>query len=441
MPDALVAGEEVAGRGPGSIIEFTPPRGPDLLHGLRALRHRSFRLFYGGQLISLTGTWMQSLAQSWLVLVLTDSPLALGLVGAFQFLPVLLLAGIGGAMADRLPKRMILLGTQGAEMVLAIALGVLTASGHIRYPIVLALALLLGIANSIDMPTRQAFVIELVEPEDLINAIALNASLFNAARLVGPAIGGLLIGVIGIAGCFFVNGASFVPVLGSLLLIQPRVSTIHTLASAGQILDDLRKGLRYVRKSADTAAVITLVGAVGTFGANFNVVNPILARTVFHVGATGLGWLMAATGLGSLIASIGLAYLAHAPHPRLIVAAAGLLSLLELALVPVRSYPVALGILILTGGAMVLVSASANSYIQMTVPHALRGRVMSIYTMVFVGTTPIGNTLAGSLAEAMGAAGPLLLGGVGSLVATLAVGPRLWRHHPQPHSPVRSIRP
>ncbi len=424
--DSLLASEEVAGRGPASVIEFSPPPTPRVLHGFRALRHRDFRIFYSGQFISLIGTWMQSLAQSWLVLTLTGSALALGLVGALQFLPVLLLSTFGGTIADRVPKREVLVATQVGEMVLAFILAVLTLTRLVTYLDVLILALLLGIASSIDMPTRQAFVVELVGPRDLINAIALNSSLFNAARLIGPALAGLLIGSIGIAGCFFLNGLSFIPVIFGLLQIRPAVHPAQIEASFKAILADLREGFRYVRRHPTVFAVVILVGAVGTFGSNFNVVLPILARNVLGVGATGLGWLLAAMGLGSLLASLGLAYLGREPHPRMIVGAAITFSLLEMGLAPVASFPLALGLLVLIGAALVTVSALANTYIQTSVPHHLRGRVMSIYTTVFVGTTPIGNTAAGAIAETTSASGPLFLGGLGALAATLFVARWLW---------------
>ena len=425
--DSLVASEEVAGRGPGSVLEYGPPAAPAFLRGFRALRHRDFRLFYTGQLISLVGTWMQSLAQSWLVLVLTGSALALGVVGALQFLPVLFLSALGGMAADRLPKRWVLVGTQAVEMILAFTLALLTFTGVVSYVDVLILALLLGIANAIDMPTRQAFVVELVGPEDLTNAIALNSTVFNAARLVGPALAGLLIGIIGISGCFLLNGLSFLAVIAGLLIMNPMHRPARHLESLREIVQDLREGFRYVRLNQLVRAVIVIVGAVGTFGANFNVVLPIFARDTLGVGATGLGWLMASMGLGSLVASLALAYGGGRPSERTIVLAAVAFSIFEMALAPVSSFAVSLGLLTMIGAMMVMVSAVANSFLQASVPHRLRGRVMSIYTTVFVGTTPIGNTVSGIIAESTGAFGPLLLGGLATLVTSVLVGTTLIR--------------
>jgi MFS family permease len=430
----LVASETVAARGPGSVVETAPPRTPSFLHGFRALRHRDFRLFYGGQLISLIGTWMQSLAQSWLILVLTNSAIALGLVGALQFLPVLLFSAFGGTLADFAPKRQVLLATQTAQMLLAFVLAGLVFTGAATYFDVLLLALLLGVANSIDMPTRQAFVVELVGGDDLPNAIALNSSLFNAARLVGPALAGLLIGSIGIAGCFFLNGVSFLAVIVGLLLIRPSAQKHHRLRSFRQVWLNLREGFRYVCRAPTIVAVIVVVGVLGTFGANFNVVVPLMAANTLQVGAIGLGWLMAAMGLGSLVASLGLAYLSREPRPVVILGSALAFSVVEIALAPVTTFWLALVLLALIGATMVTVTAVSNTYIQLAVPHRLRGRVMSIYTTVFVGTTPIGNALAGGLAEQTGPFGPLFYGGLVTLAGALWFGYQFlrnreaWRH-------------
>jgi len=425
-PDSLVATEVVAGRGPGSVVETAPPQTPSLLSGFRALRHRDFSLFFAGQLVSLIGTWMQSLAQSWLVLTLTGSAFALGLVGALQFLPVLLFSAVGGTIADHLPKRQVLLVTQSAQMILAFILAFLVFRGTVTYEGVLVLAFLLGMSNAVDMPTRQAFVVELVGPDDLINAIALNSSLFNAARLIGPALAGLLIGLVGLAAAFLLNGVSFIAVIFSLLLMSPAAQPMRRLGSFRKVLMDLREGFRYVRQMTPILGVILIMGMVGTFGANFNVVVPLMAQEM-NVGPTGLGWLMAATGFGSLIASLGLAYLGKEAHPAMILGAAATFGVFEAALALVNNFAPALVLLAIVGGALVLFSALSNTFIQLTVPHRLRGRVLSIYTTVFVGTTPIGNTLVGAIAERTGTSGPLLLGGIASLLAVALFGRMLWK--------------
>jgi MFS family permease len=316
--------------------------------------------------------------------------------------------------------------TQTTEMLLALMLAVLVATHQVTYADVLILALLLGVANSIDMPTRQAFVVELVGPDDLMNAIALNSSLFNTARLVGPALAGLLIGVIGIAGLFYLNALSFIAVIVGLLLMHPPTLPPRHLSSFDQVWRDLREGLQYVQQMPLLVAVILLTGALGTFGANFNVVVPLLAAGSLHVGATGLGWLLAAMGLGSLVASLALAYLGREAHPRLLIGSGAAFALLEMLLAPVSSFNLALVLLTLIGAAMVTFSAVANTFVQLTVPHRLRGRVMSLYTTIFVGTTPIGNTLAGAAAELGGTFAPLFFGGLITLLATVALGPAIW---------------
>jgi MFS family permease len=426
LPDPLVQAEAVAARGPSSVLEVSAPEAPRLLRGFQALRHRDFRLYYAGQFVSLTGTWMQSLAQSWLVLTITGSPFALGLVGAMQFLPVLFIAPIGGAIADRYRKRLILIGTQTTEMLLAFVLALLVVKHAATLGAVLLVAGLLGLANAIDMPTRQSFVVELVGAEDLTNAIALNSTLFNATRIIGPALAGLLIGVIGTAGCFLLNGLSFLAVIVGLLLMHAPATSPRHPESFGEVFDDLREGFRYVRASPTIASLVLLTGAIGTFGLNFNVVAPIMAQSTLRVGATGLGWLMASMGIGSLVASLWLAFSSARIQPRTLVTAALAFSLLEIALAFVSTFLAALGLYALIGGAMIVFAALTNSYIQLSVPHLLRGRVMSIYTSVFVGTTPIGNTLVGALAESTGATGPLLLGGGVSLLATVVFGKSLW---------------
>jgi MFS family permease len=411
----------------GRSAQARLPQTPGVLSGFRALRHRDFRLFFSGQLVSLVGTWMQSLAQSWLVLTLTNSPFALGLVGALQFLPVLFLSPFGGTIADRVPKRTVLILTQTTMMLLAFILAALDFLKIVTYPEILALAFGLGLANSIDMPTRQAFVVEMVGREDLMNAIALNSTLFNTARLIGPAIGGLLIAAVGIAACFFLNGLSFVAVIVGLFLIHPKPVTRRLSGSVGQVLDELAEGFGYVRHAPVVLAVILMLGAIGTFGVNFNVVLPILAQTTLKVGATGLGWLTASMGLGSLVASLFIAYLSKEPRPSLILGAAAAFCVFEVILAPVRSFPVDLILLACVAAAQTVFAAQSNTIVQLSVPGDLRGRVMAIYMMFWAGTTPIGNTLIGWVAESTGTFGPFLLGGVGSLLAVIGTAPIIWR--------------
>ncbi|MDQ6644928.1 MAG: MFS transporter, partial [Chloroflexota bacterium] len=284
-----------------------------LMRAFLALRHHNFRLFWFGQMISLMGTWMQTIGQAWLVLELTHSALLLGLVGALQFLPVMLLSLFGGVLADRLPKRKVLLFTQSFAMLQASVLWILVATGEVRLWHVLVLATLLGLTNSIDMPTRQAFVVEMVGREDLPNAIALNSSLFNMARIVGPGIGGLIIAWAGVAPLFLLNAISFIPVLIGMALIDLRGLYAHSKrvevkAPKQSTMQSLREGLVYVARTPSVLLIIVVIGIVSLFGINFNVVLPLFATSVLHTGAEGFGFISSAFGLGSLFSALWLAW-------------------------------------------------------------------------------------------------------------------------------------
>ena len=279
-----------------------------MTRGFIALRHRNFRLFFWGQLISLIGTWMQTLGQQWLVYVLTGSALNLGIVSAFQYLPVLLFSLPGGVIVDRFPKRTLIIGTQSASLVLALALGVLTGTHVVQLWHVYLLAFLLGTVNAFDMPARQAFVVEMVGREDLMNAIALNASIFNGSRVVGPAIGAFIITVVGIAGCFFLNALSFVAVIIGLFLMRlppaaaKRPAQSKTLAQIGE-------GLRYIRSDRRVLLVLLLVSFISVSAIPaYTTLMPVVADQILHVGVAGLGTLTSFLALGSVTAAVGLAY-------------------------------------------------------------------------------------------------------------------------------------
>ncbi len=392
-----------------------------------AFRHRNFRLFWFGQLISLAGTWMQTLAQAWLVLQLTRDPLWLGIVAAVQFLPVLVVGLFGGFIADLLPKRTTLVWTQAASMLLALALAGLTFAGIVQVWQILVLAALLGLVNAVDMPTRQAFVVEMVGREDLTNAVGLNSAVFNAARIVGPAIAGILIGLLGVTACFFLNGVSFLAVIAGLLLMRDaellRAARLARPTKARDVADDLAEGLRYVRATPIALLSIVVVGLVATFAMNFNVVVPALATSVLGVGATGLGFLLASMGLGSLVAALVVGSLSR-PRPWLIIGGALLLGVLELVLAGVGSYPAALVAMFGAGAGAIAMMISANTSIQLAVPDRLRGRVLAVYTTVFAGSTPIGAPIIGWLASAFGTEVALLVGGATAILA--AAGAGLW---------------
>ncbi|HEX7611933.1 MAG TPA: MFS transporter [Candidatus Limnocylindrales bacterium] len=398
--------------------------------GLRwrgALRHRNFRLFWFGQLISLIGTWMQSVAQAWLVLLLTHDPFWLGVVAAVQFTPVLALGLFGGILADILPKRRTIIGTQAILMVLALVLAVLSWTGIVQVWHILVLAFALGLVNAVDMPTRQAIVMELVGREDVANAVGLNSAMFNAARIVGPAVAGLVIGVAGVTVCFFLNGLSFVAVIAGLLamreadlrggvrLARPR--------SVGEVGANLGEGLRYVRRTPVVLLAVSLVGLVAIAGMNFNVLMPAMANEVLHVGASGFGFLMSAMGLGSLLAALAIAYLRR-PRVSILLVGAFALGALEVAFAGVRFFPLALLAVFGAGAGAIAMTATANSAIQLAVPDALRGRVMSVYTTVFAGSTPVGGLFAGWLASSFGT--PVALAVGGGISALVALGATVW---------------
>ncbi|MBE3586224.1 MAG: MFS transporter [Thermoanaerobacter sp.] len=401
---------------------------PGIKTMLSSLRHRNFRLFWMGQCVSLVGTWMQNMAQSWLVLELTGSPFLLGLVGALQFIPLLLFALFTGAVADRLPRRPLLLFTQGMSMLIALVLGLLTLFHVVQYWHVAVLAFLLGTMNSLDMPARQAFVIELVGREDLMNAIALNSSVFNGARIIGPAVAGLVINTAGIAACFLANAASFLFVLAGLLLIRLNEEKVAR-EEQKNLWEEVREGLIYIRSSPVVFIVLTMVGAMSTLTFNFNVLVPVFARDVLHWEAQGFGFLMSATGLGAFAGALTLAYLSNrGPRARLLLAAAAGLSVCELLLALVRYHYPALVLLCLAGFTVSIFSASANTTIQINVSDHLRGRVMSVYSLVFIGLAPVGNFLSGTVASFWGAPAGFALGGGLALLILLFLGRRLLRH-------------
>src|SRR5437667_6146738 len=397
-----------------------------LLRTFVALRHRNFRLFWFGQLISLIGTWMQTIGQAWLVLELTHSAWLLGVVGALQFLPIMLLSLSGGVLADRLPKRKVLLFTQSFAMLQATILWILVATGHIQVWEVLVLASLLGLTNSVDMPTRQAFVVEMVGREDLPNAIALNSSLFNMARVVGPGLGGLIIAWLGVAPLFLLNAISFIAVIIGLALIRMndlyalvKRSTSKGEAPKQNTLQSLREGLAYVARTPSVLLVIAVIGVISLFGINFNVVLPLFATDVLHSGAMGFGFLSAAFGIGSLLSALWLAWGNRKPSVQYLLIAAFVFAVLEILFAFSHLYVLSLILIAAVGFAMIAFSANSNTALQTVTPDHLRGRVMSVYMVVFAGSVPLGNLFTGGLAHLYGAPIALLVGAGLSLIAAI----------------------
>ena len=412
-------------------------RGSD---GFSALRHRNFRLFWSGQLISLVGTWMQNIAQSWLILTLTGSPFMLGVVTAAQFAPILVFGLFGGIVADSLPKRRTLVATQTVAMLLAFLLAFLTLTHTVQVWQVVLIAFALGCSSAVDMPTRQAFVIEMVGREDIGNAVALNSASFNAARIVGPAVAGILIGVFDIGIAFLLNGLSFLAVIASLLAmrpvdLRPAVQTAIP-RTARAVSANLAEGLTYVRRTPVVLLAVGVVGLVSTVAMNFGVVVPAFAKDVLGTDADGYGFLMAAAGVGSLMAALTIAFHSR-PDPRVIVAGAAVLGVLEMALGFTRAMPLALVCMFGIGAGAISMAAMANTTIQLNVPDGLRGRVLAVYATVFAGSTPIGGLAFGALAAAVGAALAITIGGAIALVVAILGGVWAWRRGLLVRLPVR----
>ncbi|MDP2791357.1 MAG: MFS transporter [Rectinemataceae bacterium] len=415
-----------------------------------AFGHRNFRLFWVGQCVSLIGTWMQNIGQSWLVLKLTGSPMKLGLVTAIQFLPVLLFSIFAGPFVDRFPKKKMLLFTQSMLMLLAFALAALTGFGLVRYWHVLVLALLLGFTNTLDIPTRQSFIIELVGRENLMNAVSLNATMFNLARIIGPAVAGIMIGAIGIAPCFVLNGLSFIAVIIALTRIgtgsapgnaagkaQEKVgkqsATSRSAASqeAGEddppevsrrfelsaLLRETGEGLRYIESKPGILWPLALLGSLSLFVLNFNVIIPVFARDIIRGDAAEYGFLMTAMGIGSLAGAVTLAVKSSSgPKIARLLAGAFGMSAFTLLIGLQRSFLLSCVLLALTGFSTILCTTQANALVQIRSEDGMRGRVMSVFSMVFGGVTPIGSLYAGALIEGAGPAICLVVSGIIGLV-------------------------
>lgn len=383
-----------------------------------AFYSRDFRIFWAAQGISFSGTWMHSTAQGWLVYSLTKSPLYLGVVAAASSLPILLFSLIGGAVADRFRKRNLLILTHTMAIVPALLVGVLTDAGVVRVWHVIVLGFFLGTVNAFDIPARQSFLIEMVERGGLFNAIALNSTAFNGARIVGPVLAGIIIAQLGIATCFYLNALSYVPVIVALSLIKGRGEA----AVGGSILREISRGMGFIRREPAVRRPILLVAAFSLFGIPFISQLPIFAEDVLGAGAKGLGFLMGASGAGALTAALllsvkndirdkeGLMGFASVAFPAALIAFS--LS---------RSYGLSLAIMAVSGLAVVSFLALANSTIQLHTPDELRGRVMSVYTFVFLGLAPIGHSLMGVAADRVGSPAAVGLAATVCLSVSLAV--------------------
>jgi len=389
----------------------------------RALRHRNFQLFFGGQLISLIGTWMQSVAQSWLVYRITHSSLLLGSVGFAGQFPVFLAAPLGGIVADRYNRQRVVIGTQVASMLLAFALALLTLTHRVTVREIFWLAALLGVVNAFDIPGRQSFLVEMVGKEDLINAIALNSSMFNGARIIGPAIAGLLVAKIGEGWCFLVNAVSYIAVILGLFMMRV---TLRNQRPQGSPIAHVMEGFRFVQKTAPIRAILLLLGLVSLVAMPYTVLMPIFADKILHGGARGLGILMGATGVGALLGALTLATRTGVYGlGRWITFSCGGFGISLIAFAVSRNFWLSTILLVPVGFCMMLQMSSSNTLIQSMVPDHLRGRVMSVYSMMFMGMAPFGALFGGAVADRLSAPIAVSIGGVAALGGAAIFGLRL----------------
>jgi MFS family permease len=405
-----------------------------------SLRVRNYRIYFIGQVVSVSGSWMQRVAQSWLVLHLTGSGLALGLVSALQFLPMLLFGVWGGVLADRVDKRRLLVVTQALMGLLALALGVVALRGVVQIWMVYLLALLLGLVTVADNPARQSFVMEMVGRSQVTNAVSLNSVVFTSSRVVGPALAGILITLVGTGWCFVVNAVSFGAVMVALLAMDP--SQLQRRKGTGRQRGQLREGLRFVWSRPDVRVPLAVLGVVGTLALNWTVILPLLASGTFHGGAGTYGLLFSTLGLGSVAGAL---LTAGRPEPtaRLLIVSLALFGTLMLAAAAAPTLPLEVAALVATGMAALAFQTTANSLLQLRSEPALRGRVMAMYSVVFIGTTPIGAPIVGWIAQEFGPRAAMGLGAVAVLLTTavtlwLATSRHVFDTRPQPGASPRS---
>ncbi|MBF0315707.1 MAG: MFS transporter [Oligoflexia bacterium] len=387
-----------------------------------ALAHDNYRRYWIGQLISLIGTWMQRMGQAWLVYEITNSPMKLGIVGSLQFLPILLFSLIAGVWIDRLPKKRILYYTQFFSMVLAFALAFLVLVERIEYYQVLIMAFLLGCANAIDMPTRQSYMIELVGKEDLSSAVALNSTIFNLARVIGPSIAGVVMASFHLGWCFFVNGLSFLAVMYSLARIDAK--SVIKEGSTTSMWKEMREGLSYIKNHPILLQTVLTLFYTGILAFNFSVLIPIIARDILHLREQGYGALMSSLGLGSLLGAVILSVkLKQKIHqaPTIITITNFVMGVMLICIGLSTNFPLTLFLLFVCGFFNLCFSITANSLLQLTTEDRYRGRVMSVHAMVFAGTTPIGNFFTGMISEHFGAGNAFIVSGILIMILCLSI--------------------
>ena len=401
------------------------PREPALVARMfRSLRTRNYRLWFVGQTISQSGTWMQSTAQSWLVYELTHNAFYLGVTMALQFLPVLAFGLLGGLVADRFDKRRVLLVTQTAFTAQAAVLFALVASGAVRLWMVWVLALIYGFINVVDNPSRQSFAVEMVGPDDLTNAVGLNSVIVNASRIVGPAIAGLLIATAGLSWAFLANAVSFAAVIAALWAM--RAAELHRRPPVGRAKGQIRAGLRYSWHDWELRVPLLMMAVIGTLAYNFSVILPLYAGDLFHRGGGTYSTLVTAMGIGALAGALAIASRKR-PSYQLLVGVTIAFGALILAVAAAPSLPVAIVLLVPMGVFSIMFIATANSLLQLHSTAAMRGRVMALWAMVFLGSTPIGSPLIGSIAAHFGVRVALGIGGVATLLIALWAGLELRR--------------
>ena len=385
-----------------------------------SLRNRNYRLYFIGQTISVSGTWMQGLAQALLILSLThNSGTALGLVTALQFLPMLIFGAWGGVLADRFDKRKLLYGTQISAGVLALVLGIVVSTGSAAVWNVYVMSVLLGFVNVVDNPARQTFVLEMVGREQLPNAVSLNSVVMNSSRVVGPALGGILIGAFGIAPCFYINAASYIGVIVALSMMNP--SLLHRLPTVERAKGQLREGLRYAWSERMVRVPLLMMAVIGTLAFNFQVVIPLIAIKTFHAGAGGTALLLSSMGAGAVLGGLSVASRRGISHRRLITLAMVMgVMILVAALAPTLATE-AVAMFAMGASAFAFI-AVANTTIQLTAAPEMRGRVMALYAIAFLGSTPIGGPLVGWISQNFGPRIGFGLGGIGAIVATGVAG-------------------
>lgn len=384
-----------------------------------ALTHKNFRYYWFGQCVSLIGTWMQNIGQSWLVFTLTGSPFLLGLVGMIQFLPITCFSLFAGVLVDRFPKKKILIITQSISMVLALILSLLVFIHKVKYPYILVLALMLGFTNTLDMPTRQSFVVEVVGKEDLMNAIALNSATFNLARILGPSIGALIMSLLGAGWCFLLNGLSFIAVIYGLFRIKPN-AYVRKNKAQGRVLKEIKDGLIYIFHTPVLFKTALTVTVMGIFAFNYSVLLPVFTKNVLHQQEGTYGFLMSSLGIGSLVGALTVSLKSKTgPKENILLFSSIAISIMLICTGFSKQQYIAAISLAITGIFNIYFSTTANSTLQINSRDEYRGRVMSVYALVFAGSTPIGNLFSGTAAGKLGASSAFIASGFISLTLVL----------------------